>query len=416
MTMARSGNGILALLASVLAISGLVFIDVAPHIADYIALAAGAVGLVIAIVQRDAILRDKAWWALLGALALLALTLPFVYRSSQDLVPILALLPFLAVAGIAYLVAQSEPLLQPFALPMLCLIGAVTAALVGLSEYIASAGSRVGAGNNPIHYGGIAVLLGFMALTGLCVGRSAWRLVFLLGPLAGMAAAIMSGSRGPMLAGMAMAVASMPMLVYWYRREWALLVAIVIMVLGVPALTLISGSSLRALKAFSDLTQATVGAMNSGAAADAAAPALDSIRVAMYKSALQQFLDSPIYGQGFGQILNLARAAHPEYRALETLDHLHSDIADFAALGGMLGLLAYGLIIVAPLLNLHLREHTPNARMVALGSALLATGYLTLGLTNAMFGVLPQTVLFVVLLGYLIALRRRADGVSMPPR
>jgi O-antigen ligase len=57
----------------------------------------------------------------------------------------------------------------------------------------------------------------------------------------------------------------------------------------------------------------------------------------------------------------------------------------------------------------------PSDRVVALGSALLSAGYLSLGMTNAMFGVLPQTVLFVVLLGYLIALRRSTDSLSTPP-
>lgn len=396
------------MLASVLVVSGLVFVDITPHVADYIALIAGAAGLAAAIFYRDAILADRGWRMLLVALLLLALTLPFVYRGSADLLPILALAPFLVVPGVAFLLAQNQTLLRPFALPLLCLFGAVAAVLLGLSEYLATGGARVGAGNNPIHYGGIAVLLGFMALTGLCVGRSPWRLVFLLGPIAGMAAAIMSGSRGPLLGGMAMAVASVPMLIYWYRRDWATLLAIVVLVLGVPAMALTLGSSMRAVTAFSDLTQVALGAEQSVSSSD-------SLRVAMYHAALRQFQDSPIFGQGFGQVLDLARAQFPDLPGLVGLEHLHSDLADFVALGGLLGLAAYGLIIAAPLLNLRFGDAQPSNRVVALGSALLSVGYLTLGMTNAMFGVLPQTVLFVVLLGYLIALRRSADGLSTPP-
>ncbi|MDB5528765.1 MAG: hypothetical protein JWR51_1868 [Devosia sp.] len=418
--MERQEYGILALLASVLVVSGLVFADIAPHVADYIVLIAGAAGLIAAIVHRDAILAARQWWMLLLALVLLALTLPFVYRGSADVLPILALAPFLVVPGVAYLLTRNQTLLRPFALPLLCLFGAVAAVLLGLSEYIATGGARVEVGNNPIHYGGIAVLLGFMALTGICVGRSPWRVLFFLGPIAGMLAAVLSGSRGPLLGGMAMAVASMPMLIFWYRRDWALLLAIAVMVLGVPALALTFGSSMRAMTAFGELTQvaqnALAGSTGTAAAVDVASAAPpDAIRVAMYKSALQQFLDSPIFGQGFGQILDLARAASPGFPEMATLEHLHSDIADFAALGGLFGLLAYGLIIAAPLANLHFGNAKPTDRVVALGSAMLATGYLLLGLTNAMFGVLPQTVLFVLLLGYLIALRRNADSLSTPP-
>jgi O-antigen ligase len=405
--MERSGSGILALLASVLVVSGLVFADVAPHVADYIVLIAGAAGLIAAIVHRDAILAARQWWMLLLALALLTLTLPFVYRGSTDLVPILALAPFLVVPGVAFLLAQNQSLLRTFALPLLCLFGAIAAALLGLSEYIATSGARVEVGNNPIHYGGIAVLLGFMALTGICVGRSPWRMLFFLGPIAGMLAAILSGSRGPLLAGMAMAVSSMPMLIFWYRRDWALMLAIVIMVLGVPALALTFGSSMRALSVFGEMTQAL--------GVGSASPTPDVYRTAMYQSALQQFLASPIFGHGFGQIMETVRAAHPELPELATLEHMHSDLADFAALGGLLGVVAYGLIIAAPLTNLRFGKAKPTDRVVALGSALLATGYLFLGLTNAMFGVLPQTVLFALMLGYLIALRRDRDSLSTPP-
>jgi len=41
---------------------------------------------------------------------------------------------------------------------------------------------------------------------------------------------------------------------------------------------------------------------------------------------------------------------------------------------------------------------------VLLGGTILSAGYFTLGLTNAMFGILPQTVLFGVLLGVLVGM------------
>ncbi|MDB5587328.1 MAG: hypothetical protein JWP26_2298 [Devosia sp.] len=406
--MERQGYGILALLASVLAVSGLVFADIAPHVADYIVLIAGAAGLVAAIVHRDAILAVRPWWMLLLALVCLGLTLPFVYRGSTDLVPILALAPFLVVPGVAFLLAQNQPLLRPFSLPLLCLFGAIAAALLGLSEYLATGIARVEVGNNPIHYGGIAIVLGFMALTGICVGRSPWRVLFLLGPIAGMLAAILSGSRGPLLGGVAMAVVGMPILLFWYRRDLALVLTVVVLALGALAFGLTSGSSMRALSVFGEMTQAL--------GAGGPSPTPDVYRTAMYQSALQQFLASPIFGQGFGQIMETVRVAHPDLPELATLEHMHSDIADFAALGGLLGLLAYGLIIAAPLANLRFGKARSTDRVVALGSALLATGYLFLGLTNAMFGVLPQTVLFALLLGYLIALRRNTDSLSTPPR
>ncbi len=394
----------LALLASVLAVSGLVFMDIAPYVANYIVMVIALAGLAVAIVQRDAILVVRGWWMLLLALVLLALTLPFVYRGSQDVVPLLALAPFLLVPGVAFLVGRSPQLMRPYALPLLCLFGAIAAAMLGLSEYDPTGAERVGAGNNPIHYAGIAILLGFMALTGIGAGRSPWRVLFLLGPVAGIAAAIVSGSRGPLLGGVAMGVVGMPILLFWYRRDRVVLVTVGILVLGAVALGLAFGSS-RALSAFSQIMQA----LASGGGSES----VDVYRTALYQSAWQQFLASPIYGRGFGQVMPWTVAAFPDLGALTTLEHLHNDLADFAAMAGLLGVIAYGLILAAPLTNL--RAKGPAGRVVILGSALLSAGYLSLGMTNAMFGVLPQTVLFVTLLGYLIALGRAPDSLSTPP-
>ena len=44
-----------------------------------------------------------------------------------------------------------------------------------------------------------------------------------------------------------------------------------------------------------------------------------------------------------------------------------------------------------------------------MGAVVLAGSYFTLGLTNALFGILPQTVLFGVLLAAIIAMGRTAD-------
>jgi O-antigen ligase len=133
----------------------------------------------------------------------------------------------------------------------------------------------------------------------------------------------------------------------------------------------------------------------------------DQVRILLYDSAWEQFLASPLFGQGFGQLMD---AAAPRLAAIKypLLENLHSDLADFAVVAGSFGLLAFGLIILAPLTVVMNGSGWSN-RPVLFGAIMLSAGYVVLGLTNAMFGVLAQTVLYGMLVGMLAALSRAGN-------
>lgn len=387
-------------LSSIMMVSGLAFMGTAPFVADYIVLAAGLVGLVLALASRDEVLRSWPSGLLLGVLVLVGLTIPFVYRSEMDLLPLAAFAPLLLAPGIAALLRRSPEWLSPYAFAMACLVGAVAASLVGLAEYAEVEGARAGAGNNPIHYGGIATMLGFMALTGTVAGRAPLRLLFLLGPAAALVAVLLSGSRGPLMAWVALAVVSAPLVLWWSRRDPWLLGVFALGAVSAVAVLLHSTEN-RAIEALGRF----VAALTSGEMGTS-----DVARSAMYHSAWQAFIDSPLVGQGYGQIMPFAQALHPEVPVLAQLDNYHSDIANFAAMSGIPGLLAYGFVILSPLVLLFSAPARANRGLV-LGSLMLVVGYGALGLTNAMFGLLPQTMLFVLMLGYLMALQQKETGV-----
>ena len=82
-------------LSSIMLVSGLVFMGTAPFVADYIVLAAGLVGLVLALVTRDELLKSWTSRLLLLALVLVSITIPFVYHSEADLLPLAAFAPLL---------------------------------------------------------------------------------------------------------------------------------------------------------------------------------------------------------------------------------------------------------------------------------------------------------------------------------
>ena len=77
--------------------------------------------------------------------------------------------------------------------------------------------------------------------------------------------------------------------------------------------------------------------------------------------------------------------------------HLHADILDMGVAGGIMGLLAYGLILLAPLLGAFrsIRDSQFSARVT--GAVVLSVGYAACGLTYLMFGYEFHTTLYVCL-------------------
>jgi O-antigen ligase len=71
-----------------------------------------------------------------------------------------------------------------------------------------------------------------------------------------------------------------------------------------------------------------------------------------------------------------------------------------------MGLLAWLLLLAAPLLLL-LGPRARQDRPIVLGAVLLTTGQLVLGISNATFGILPQTMIYAVATGYFLVRARR---------
>ena len=71
------------------------------------------------------------------------------------------------------------------------------------------------------------------------------------------------------------------------------------------------------------------------------------------------------------------------------------------------------LLLLAPFLRPAGNDGPYKRRALLLGAVVLSGSYFGLGLTNAVFGVLPQTVLYAVLLACLVAIGRVWDGNAM---
>ena len=362
---------------STLLVAGLVFPGIAAYTAVYVTLA--AMVLMLAKVRRKH-LRSPVAYGIFAALAAVLLSVLLNGAAGEDWTALLLVLPFALALPTAAALAATPPRV----LAALCLIGSLCALTIGLVDIFAYNANRAGGGNNPIHYASLAGMLGMVSLTGAVGSRDRRRFVFLLGPVAAFATAMLSGSRGPLMADCVMLAVAL--VIFWPDRRF--FVALVAFPVAGGLVVAFTGEGQRALILFmgvlSERTQSS-----------------DMQRVMMYSAALEMFTSSPLWGHGFAEFMDTARTLHP----IRDYDNLHSDLANFASVAGVLGLVAYVGLVGGPLLALASPAARRDRSMVLL-VLLVTSGNATMGLTNAIIGVLPQTTLFVLMLGYVLARER----------
>lgn len=392
-------------------VAGIVFPPISAYISVYVVLIVTLIALLASIPQLPTIVRDPSFKSLLLGLVFISGASIVAATSLEDMFIVLVLSPLLSALGIFAILQNTFKNNLPTVVAGLCTAGAGAGLLLALYDTYVLHIDRAGAGNNPIHFSGLTVIIGFMALIGFVSLNSRWRYIFLVGPLCGLFTAYLSGSRGPLLSGLVLAAVATPLVFYWVRKDINLRwLATTFILTGMGIFALIESGYFQGRIA--SIPQSMISLFGNTSNLDESSRQ----RIALYQSAADAFRDKPIFGHGFSDFFLTARQYMPE-EYMETLqfDHLHSDIADFAVIGGVAGLIAYALIILSPLFAF-LKAKEPNVRRtVLIGGIILSLGYFTLGLTNAMFGILPQTTLFGVLLGVLVSIAYHGRGTSVSP-
>jgi len=357
-----------------------------------------AIGLLAVIIQRKNldIFRQKGIATLLIACAILLVALLPTAKSAQHVLAIFILAPLIFAGCYAFIVSHIADRITPLLIGSLAALGACGgAAIAGYEVIVLGAGRGGFLVNNPIHLADLSVALGFIALVGL-YDRSPWRWLVLMGPVAALAATLWSGSRGPLVGFAALAIVGGAFLVFtlWHgsrAMRWTFGLAVALVLAVSPFVEISLGG--RVLSAQSILASFTETEAPDGSMRE---------RAVMYQSALAAFGASPIYGHGMIGYAGIAAQYAPPGTTMSVYDHLHSDIADFAVIGGIVGLVGYALILLAPLVGAF------RARGSALYLAIvMSVGYLVMGLTNAMIGILSQTVLFGVVTALIAILAKR---------
>lgn len=386
-------------------VAGLTLPTVAPEVANVATLALMGVGLLVLLgaPSARAVPRQPAVAMPLLAGAILLAALGVTARSPMHLVIIMVFAPLWLVGFEAGLLTRLGRWLTPTAIGAFALAGAAGGAAIAAFDVLVRQQERGGyLVNNPIHLADLALMLGFVALVGL-LRQHSLRWLFLLGPVLALVTIWYSGSRGPLLAFVPLLVvggAVLALLALPRRQAFVAIAAVVAVIVagGVALLTLGAGGR---IASFGDV----VTGMLTGSSSDGST----SERLYMYHSAWNAFWASPWFGHGMVDFPAIALQYAPSGPGFPPSGHLHSDLADFAVIGGALGLVAYLLLLLAPVVGGLWVRGAWRPAAIYLGIA-ASVGYLGMGLTNAMFGVLTQTVVYAVMLALIAALGAAGRG------
>ena len=380
-------------------LAGLTLPTVAPEIANVATLIIMGVGLLLLafVPSARAVMRQPAVLLLLVAGLLLLLALAVTAKSPMHIVAIMVLAPLWLAGPHAGLLVRLGRWLTPLVIASFALAGAAGGAAIAAFDVLVRQQERGGLlVNNPIHLADLSLMLGFVALVG-ALDRRQIRLLFLLGPVLALITVWFSASRGPLVAFVPMLVIGGIAIAWMTLPRRLAIAAAVTVVTGVG----IAGFAVIGLGLggrLSSLGQLGV-VLLTGSSADSAI----SERLFMYLSAWNAFWASPWFGHGMIDYTAIAGQYAPPGPGYPPSGHLHSDIADFAVIGGGLGLLSYGMLLMAPLAGGRAVRGPNRPAAIYLG-IVASIGYFVMGLTNAMLGVLSQTVVYAVILALIAAL------------
>lgn len=338
------------------------------------------------------------------AFALLSLSALFTTNSIGDLLPYLGFGSLILYTPLAALFQRAAHERNIIKLADFGLFGAASGLVVAMFYTFVEGQQRAGTDSvltDPIRLAITALIFGFLALVGARAESGRHRFVYGLGPLMALAVIFMSGSRSPLMVFPVLLIVAAVTLVR--RRALALGVGTATLlcfglVLFIADLVGLRASTLNDIVARM-LAGASLGDMNL------------EIRLLLYKVALPAFLEAPLFGHGWGEVM---AAIRPFLSADEVtyanLPHLHNDAAQFAVAAGLPGLIAYPILLATPLVAAARSVRDGQYRTRLYGAGLLTVSHVVLGLPDVMVSFSLQVTLYVVLTALLLNYCRDEAG------
>jgi O-antigen ligase len=395
------GRGILNGLVALLLVGTLVSPYVGGAVTAYVLIGLSLLLIIWNLFRPPRFAVDAGSWMFVGAWALIAVAFMLTNRpgSSDYLLSVnfamFALYPLLAAA------------LQRFAGPnnsarvaMLALAGSFIALVLGAVQvFVQHYGRAEGYASNPIPSATVALFLGFFALVGLFAIRSAWRYLFLLGPVAGLATVLLAGSRGPLVALPALGLIALIMLPIRRAVSWGAAVTVV----------LVAGAAfLLKPEAFGRVATLPRMALDvlTGQPIAWDLDQSGSVRYAIFEGSFAAFQRSPWVGYGWYEKTTVVARYTPFNVGFgdPRVAHLHSDILNLGVSAGVVGLLAYVLVLLAPIVSAANSPRDSQYRGRLFLALTLSAGFLCCGAVNLLFGFEFMTTMYVcfaaVFIGY----------------
>ncbi len=378
--------GLLALTLALSVVLGL--------ITPYVLAAIGVVLLVSRI--ADGTLRQAiapAPLTLLGIVVVLFACFAITAKQPSDLLFIVNFVALILFGPMYLTLADARPANGAVIVARLALLGALLSVVVMLVRIGYMGGRRVDAGLiGVIVLANTAVLLGFLSLIGAAADHGLWRFVYLLGPIAGVSAEILTKSRGPLMAIVPLAIAAAIFLARSLRINWwwvtaGLIAALAAIVMWVWSL----GGRMAKLP----------GIFYSILSGDFVRDRTAEFRLDLYQAGWKAFQDAPIIGHGWARIM-AAATPYLENPELASLPQLHNDFLDFAVAGGIVGIACYVALLASPVVLGLLSPRDSLRRIRLYGCAVLSIAYFFDGLTDLMFGFEFHTALYAAILAILL--------------
>jgi O-antigen ligase len=378
-------NGSRVLLTGLLLVGTFVTICFAGPVGVYLALVAALVGLVF-LPDLPGLRAALQNWGVRGViLSFFVIWVSFLpsARSVDDVLAFVDFLAFPVVVPAVALLARFANSRNVAVVAGLATFGALATLAVGLYEvhvlgYLRAQGNG---DSSSIFFSGMAALLCFFSLLGVLNGQTRWRWLFLIGNAAGVAAIILGGTRGAMLAYAVLLMVAILSEVAYQRRSLFRRLSTIAVILA----SILLAAGLSNLDRVQTLATITAEVATQSAVSDTAT----SLRLAIYNAAIQSFLDSPLYGHGwwkrFAAAVPYMGELGVEVHARDNHAHLHNDILNFGSAGGVIAILGYLILMASPILGAWTSPRTENWRIRVTAAIGLVGAYLAMGAVDVMF-------------------------------
>jgi O-antigen ligase len=290
------------------------------------------------------------------------------------------------------------------ALGRLALLGAIVTLSFALYERTTTGTDRVGVlTSDPIRIANTAVVFGFLALSGLIADRGWRRAIYLLGPVLAVAVALLAGTRGA-IAAIAVLAAIAPILAL---RDWRAAAGAATGLAALAIVALLIAAQLQVPRI--DAIARTMWELVSGQ------PVTDvsvAIRLSLLSAGWNAFLASPLFGHGWQHLITAITPFLPPNWDTQGSPHLHNDIADFAVAGGLMGLVAYGLILATPIVVAVRSRQDALYRVRLFAILMLVASYAVLGINSLMFGYEIHTSLYCLACAAILGFVRETSSIE----